>query len=160
MDPDFVVRDARSGDINRLAEIWHDGWKDAHSAILPPELARHRTYDSFRERLIQSIKTVRAVETRAVTVGFSMLKQDELNQFYLTASARGTGAAGALMEDALMQLRNAGHKAAWLACGIGNDRAARFYEKSGWRLAETFSSSLETPEGVFALDVWRYIIDL
>jgi hypothetical protein len=45
---------------------------------------------------------------------------------------------------------------AWLACAIGNMRAARFYEKMGWALAGVFESVLQLPDGPFALDVWRY----
>jgi RimJ/RimL family protein N-acetyltransferase len=44
----------------------------------------------------------------------------------------------------------------WLACAIGNERAARFYEKSGWRRTGTMVSQLETPNGIFPLEVWRY----
>jgi hypothetical protein len=38
---------------------------------------------------------------------------------------------------------------------VGNERAARFYEKRGWSRG-TLTSQLDTPEGVFPLDVWRY----
>ena len=34
---------------------------------------------------------------------------------------------------------------AWLACAIGNDRAARFYEKSGWRRAGRRSTRRRRP---------------
>ena len=49
-----------------------------------------------------------------------------------------------------------GYDTAWLACAIGNDRAARFYEKSGWHIARTFVSELPVPDGIFPLEVWRY----
>jgi len=45
---------------------------------------------------------------------------------------------------------------AWLACAIGNERAARFYEKHGWRRAGIVTNAAETSQGVFMLDVWRY----
>jgi hypothetical protein len=44
----------------------------------------------------------------------------------------------------------------WLACAIGNERAARFYEKSGWRRIGTMVSRLDTANGPFDLGVWRY----
>jgi GNAT superfamily N-acetyltransferase len=85
-----------------------------------------------------------------------MLKGDELYQFYVSSRARGTGVAAALMVDAEIRLRESGVRTAWLACAIGNDRAARFYEKSGWLRTGIMTDQLEVPNGSFALDVWRY----
>jgi ribosomal protein S18 acetylase RimI-like enzyme len=77
-------------------------------------------------------------------------------QFYVAEAARGTGVASALMADAEATLAARGVDTAWLACAIGNDRAARFYDKCGWRLASTFTSRLDTADGVIPLEVWRY----
>ena len=88
--------------------------------------------------------------------GFYMLKDDELYQFYLAREARGSGIAAALIADAEARLAARGVATAWLACGIGNDRAARFYEKCGWVRARTQVNRLETPNGVFEVEVWRY----
>jgi ribosomal protein S18 acetylase RimI-like enzyme len=85
-----------------------------------------------------------------------MLKGDELYQLYVSAHARGSGVAAALIADAEARLSEAGVATAWLACAIGNDRAARFYEKCGWRRAATIVSQLDTTNGTFALEVWRY----
>ncbi|MGB9369112.1 MAG: GNAT family N-acetyltransferase [Xanthobacteraceae bacterium] len=78
------------------------------------------------------------------------------SQFYVARAARGSGVANALMEAAEAELARRGVTTPWLACGIGNDRAARFYEKRGWVNARTQTSRLETPEGVFEIQVWRY----
>jgi GNAT superfamily N-acetyltransferase len=85
-----------------------------------------------------------------------MLKGDELNQLYVSAEARGAGVAAALIADAESRQAASGVETAWLACAIGNDRAGRFYEKSGWRRAGTFVSRLDTINGPFDLEVWRY----
>jgi hypothetical protein len=39
---------------------------------------------------------------------------------------------------------------------VGNERAARFYEKCGWHRARTTMNRLETADGVFEIDIWRY----
>jgi GNAT superfamily N-acetyltransferase len=150
------VRPADASEVDQLARLWHDGWRDAHAEILPRELVRLRTPETFHERMRAGLASVRAIGPIGAPLGFTMLKGDELNQLYVAAAVRGSGVAAALIADAEECLAASGVETAWLACGIGNDRAARFYEKSGWRLARTFTSELETPEGIFRLDVRRY----
>jgi GNAT superfamily N-acetyltransferase len=123
------VRDAEETEIGHLARLWHDGWQDAHAAIVPAELARLRTLESFAERLRDGLASVRVVDVAGEPAGFSMTKGDELYQLFVSAEARGTGVAAALIEDAEVRLADAGVGVAWLACAIGNERAARFYEK-------------------------------
>jgi len=150
------VRDAKEYEVDALAKIWYDGWQDAHAAILPEELKRIRTLESFAERMSAALATVRVAGPSGAPVGFHMLKDDELYQLYVSAQSRGLGVAAALIADAERQLAGAGVETAWLACAIGNDRAARFYEKSGWRRVGNMINPLETPNGVLELEVWRY----
>jgi ribosomal protein S18 acetylase RimI-like enzyme len=154
------IRSAREADIGRLATIWHDGWRDGHLAIVPAALASARTLDSFRERLLAAIDQVRVARRHGDLVGFAMFKDDELYQFYVAAEARGSGVAATLMDDAEAQLAARGVKTAWLACAVGNDRAARFYEKRGWRRVETVTYQSETSAGPFPVETWRYEKDL
>ena len=151
-----IVRDAAPEEFDVLAALWHQGWRDAHLAIVPPALAALRTLDSFTTRLAAALAEVRVAGPGGAPLGFHLLKDDELYQFYVAAPARGTGVAAALMHDAEQRLVERGVGTAWLACAIGNARAARFYEKCGWRLAATVTSPLDTPAGIFPLDVWRY----
>ena len=150
------LRPAEAVEIDRLATIWHDGWQDAHARILPVELARVRTLESFRDRLQAALADVTVAEVGGEPAGFCIVKGDELYQLFVSSFARGTGIAAALVADAEARLRESGVATAWLACAIGNDRAARFYEKCGWHRTGTVTSLLDTPTGVFHLDVWRY----
>ena len=129
------VRSARENEIDQLARIWYDGWRDAHERILPEELARDRTLESFKVRLREALANVRVAGPPEEPAGFCILKDDELYQLYV--AERGV-------------------EKAWLACAIGNDRAARFYERSGWRRVGNMISVLLTAEGPFPLEVWRY----
>ena len=70
--------------------------------------------------------------------------------------ARGSGVAAALIDDAEARLAASGVDKAWLACAIGNQRAARFYEKCGWRRAASVVYPAETADGHIMLEVWRY----
>ena len=150
------VRAAEENEIERLARIWYDGWIDAHLQIVPAELARVRTLESFKPRLRALLSEVRVVGPPGEPVGFSIVKDDELYQLYVSSEARGSGVAAALIADAEVRLADAGYETIWLACAIGNDRAARFYEKSGWRRVGTMINHLETSVGDFELEVWRY----
>lgn len=159
-DGTVAIRDGIVADVEPLADLWFEGRQDAHAGILPAQLARLRTRESFRDRLAAGLPALRVAERGEVPVGFTLLKGDELDQFYVSAEARGGGIAQTLMADALARLRAGGTTLAWLACAIGNHRAARFYEKAGWRLAGTVTHRLQTGDGVFPLEVWRFEINL
>jgi GNAT superfamily N-acetyltransferase len=154
------VRAAEAAEIDHLAKVWFDGWQDAHARILPAELTRIRTLQSFRDRLEMALADVRVAGPFPTPLGFCMLKGDELNQLYVSAEARGTGVAAALVADAEARLAAHGVELAWLACAVGNERAARFYEKCGWRRAGTVAYQPEAAHGAPPLEVWRYEKDL
>jgi len=150
------VRCAEKFEIDQLAKLWYDGWQDAHAQILPAELKRLRTLENFRERLQAALADVRVVGPCGLPAGFCIVNGDELYQLYVSSAARGSGIAAALTADAEARMAKRGVQTAWLACAIGNERAARFYEKHGWRRIGTMVSQLETQEGIFPLEVWRY----
>jgi GNAT superfamily N-acetyltransferase len=150
------VRAAEEGEVDQLARIWYDAWQDAHARIVPAELTRLRTLESFRERLQAALPHVRVAGPHGSPVGFSITKGDELYQLFVSAESRGTGVAAALIADAESRLSASGVDTAWLACAIGNERAARFYEKCGWHRVGTMVNLAETSSGTFPLEVWRY----
>jgi GNAT superfamily N-acetyltransferase len=152
----LTLRNAEESEADALADLWHSGWQDTHAPILPPELARHRTLETFRQRMRAHLNDVRVAGEVGKPLGFSMLKDDELYQFYVTAAARGTGLAPVLLSDAEQALRSRGVVNAWLACAIGNERAARFYAKCGWRLAGRSKIDVDIPAGTYPLEIWRY----
>ena len=100
----MFLRSAHAAEIERLARIWHDGWHDAHARILPEELARLRTFESFVDRLRNAFADMRVAEVSGEAVGFCMVKGDELYQLFVSAGARGSGIAAALVEDAEARL--------------------------------------------------------
>lgn len=150
------VRPAEQAEIDQLARLWHDGWQDAHAGILPAELARLRTLENFAERLAKALGDTFAIGPVGAPLGLHMLKGDELYQFYVAAQARGRGVAPVLIADAEARLSQRGVKTAWLACAVGNERAARFYEKAGWHRARTMVNNADTSAGPFPVEIWRY----
>jgi ribosomal protein S18 acetylase RimI-like enzyme len=150
------VRAAEEVEIDHLAKIWYEGWHDSHAHIVPAELTRLRTLENFRDRLQAALPNIRVVGPSGFPVGFSILKDAELYQLFVSAPSRGSGAAAALIADAEARLAERGVETAWLACAVGNERAARFYEKSGWHRAGIMVNDAETAFGTFPLEVWRY----
>jgi ribosomal protein S18 acetylase RimI-like enzyme len=150
------VRAAESAEIDHLAKVWYDAWHEAHAHLVPSGLTQLRTFDSLRDRLKAALPNVRVVGLSGAPVGFYIVKGDELYQLFVSAEARGSGAAAALLADAEERLAANRIDTAWLACAIGNDRAARFYEKNGWRRVGTMVNYAETANGAFPLEVWRY----
>jgi GNAT superfamily N-acetyltransferase len=156
----MTTRPAATDDIAPLARLWHDGWQDGHAHIAPEGLRKARTLESFHERLGAAMGDTFVIGPVGSPLAFFMLKDDELYQFYVGRDARGSNVAPALMRAAEAELARRGHTAVWLACGVGNDRAARFYDKSGWRNARTMTNVLETQDGTFEIEVWRYEKDV
>lgn len=150
------VRPADPTEIPQLARVWYDAWQDAHAAILPAGLIRVRTLESFRDRLAANLSPVRVVGPVGAPVGLCTIREDELYQLFVAAAARGTGAAQALLADGEARLTANGVTTAWLSCAIGNERAGKFYEKCGWRRVGAMVADLETTEGPFRLESWRY----
>jgi GNAT superfamily N-acetyltransferase len=150
------IRAADSREIDQLAKIWLDAWTDAHVHIVPAELTRLRTLESFKERLEAALPRVRVAGPPGEPVGLCIIKDDELYQLFVAAQARGTGVAAALIADAESRLAESGVQTAWLSCAIGNERAARFYEKCGWQRTGTMVDQAETSNGTFPLESWRY----
>ena len=118
------VRTAEAADLDPLATIWHAGWHEAHAHLVPVELTGLRTLESFRGRLEAALPRVRVVGPLGDPAGFCLLKGNELYQLFVSAKARGSGVAAALVADAEDRLAEGGADSAWLACAIGNERAS------------------------------------
>jgi ribosomal protein S18 acetylase RimI-like enzyme len=154
------VRPAEPDDLDALARLWFDVWQDSHAALMPDELRKLRTLESFRERLGHMQADTRAIGPVGAPIAFCAVKGDELYQMYVSAAAQGTGAAATLMADAEARMKANGVQTTWLSCAIGNQRAMRFYEKLGWRRTGVMVNQADTSAGPFALETWRYEKDL
>lgn len=150
------VRPADAGEIDHLAQLWHDAWHGSHASLAPAELVRLRTLSSFRDRLAAMLPSISVAGPVGAPLGFCAIRDDELYQLFVASQAHGAGVAAALITDAEARLAARGVELAWLACAVGNMRAARFYEKSGWRNAGTFVMLSETSNGPFPVDQWRF----
>ena len=156
----IAIRPAEGGDAEKIAEIWHRGWHDAHDGHVPEELVEIRTEASFFERAPRRIADTTVATVDGTVAGCGMVADDEVEQVFVSAAARGTGVADALMQEAERQVRENGHETAWLAVVAGNARARRFYERAGWLDEGPFdyAAAVDAPveTGTIAVPCQRY----
>lgn len=156
----YKLIDLHANRLTEAANLWESGWHDAHTKIVPVELAKLRTTESFRQRLRDNLENTRIGVGNGRVLGLCTRRENEIYQMYVAPGARGRGLAQALMTDAEGLMADDGHSLAWLACSVGNLRAARFYEKSGWIKTGVQILGVETPQGDFPLQIWRFEKDL
>ena len=148
---------AVAADVPAIAALWHEGWHQGHAAIAPAALVRTRDLPEFLARTKAHLPQTTVLRGENGIVGFHMIEDDEIYQFYVDAAFRGQGVAARLMAHAEKAL--AGRRA-WLACSVGNDRAAGFYAKAGWSNAGEVVYPVETASGPQDVTVWRFEKDL
>lgn len=147
------IRAARKEDAQAIADLWHRCWHPAHAALVDAELVQLRNAAEFATRTQAHLAQCHVGVIEGTVVGFFMCEGDELYQFYVGAEHQGTGVATALMSAAERVL--AGRKA-WLACTVGNDRAAAFYRRQGWVHVRTGIYEVETSAGTREVQEWRF----
>jgi len=154
-----LLRPATSADSDAIASIWFNGWRDGHLGNVPVAIHDHRRAIDFQRRVPTRLAetTVATADSGAgsVVVGFVMVTNDEVEQIYVDASARGTGVATALLLHG-EQLIFSRFDVAWLAVVAGNHRARRFYERNGWVDRGPHDYGAQIDGGSFSLPVRRY----
>lgn len=151
------LRAATETDIPRIAEIWEPAWRDGHLGGVPDELVRIRTPENFVQRstAIQPHTTLAVLD--GSVVGFVAVRDDEIDQLFVDAAARGSGIADTLLRAGEEQIAAAGHPGAWLAVVETNARARRFYERNGWSDGGEFSYTTDAPGGTIEVPCRRYV---
>jgi GNAT superfamily N-acetyltransferase len=109
IDEDHLdVRAADATEIDPLARVWHD----AHAQIVPAELTRRRTLQSFVQRLRAALPDVRVVGPLGSPLGLCVVRDSEVYQLFVSREARGTGVAARLLADAEARLAQRGVRTA------------------------------------------------
>jgi ribosomal protein S18 acetylase RimI-like enzyme len=160
MTPDVIVRPGTAGDAAIVAEIWKLGWRDGHLGLVPDELARARTDESFAERASDRVDDTTVAVVDGAVAGFVMVVDAEVEQVYVGSAYRGSGVADALLTEAERQVREGGRSQAWLAVVEGNARARAFYERNGWRDDGAFDYAAASESGPIPVPCRRYVKDL
>ena len=150
-----ILRPATPDDVEAIARLWHDGWRDGHLGHVPGALHQYRRLAHFLERVPPRLPQTTVAATEAGVVGFVTVHDDEVEQVYVAEHARGGGVAGPLLRHGEERVAER-FDVAWLAVAVGNARARRFYERSGWRDAAGFDYPAEIPNGTLPVPCRRY----
>jgi GNAT superfamily N-acetyltransferase len=142
------IHSAKAADHGKIVQLWHQGWHEAHAALVPPEVLSFRTEDHFATWLKEANDTFYVATDGTQCLGFVSVKAAEVVKLYVGRPARGTGAAHALLSFAEKLLSASGVTQAELLCTAGNSRAETFYLREGWRLTDTYQEALWMPKGV------------
>jgi diamine N-acetyltransferase len=157
--PAASVRPAREADVPALAAVA----AATFALACPPSLTEARV-DAFVQEVLSPARFtdyvadahrhVLLAERAGTALGYAMLvagdPQDpdvgaairlrptvELSKIYVLPQAHGTGAAALLMSEALDWARGSGAAGVWLGVNQQNERAQRFYRKSGFEQVGT-----------------------
>jgi len=151
------IRAAEPDDVDRIADIWHGGWPEAHLGNVPDELVPFRTPEFFRRRTLVNLPTTLVADVDGAVAGFVVVLDDELDQVYVAPEFRGQGIADAVLRAGERAVAEAGHREAWLAVVPGNARARRFYERNGWVDGGEFAFPAPIEDGTIDVPCRRYV---
>jgi GNAT superfamily N-acetyltransferase len=154
-----TLRAAAPEDSEAIAELWHSGWRDGHIGNVPDAILPHRHLEDFRRRVAPRIPDSTVATIDGEIVGFVTVIEDEVEQVYVAAAARGTGVADALLRHG-EQVVARRFGVAWLSVVAGNARARRFYERSGWHDAGPIEYRAEIAGGSIPVTCRRYEKDI
>jgi len=71
-----VLRPATPDDVEAIARLWHQGWRDGHLGHVPEALEPHRTLAHFRLRVPPRIHASTVATSAAGIVGFVTVHHD------------------------------------------------------------------------------------
>ena len=147
------IRRATQSDIQDIAAIHIESWKDSYSDVLPAEfLAEKIDRDlelHWSEIEIQNEDIVLVAEENSL-VGFAAVwcrPIPFIDNLHVRPSQRSKRIGSALMKEVAKELINKGHKTAYLWVFESNEKAIRFYERLGGAQKE------QSMKDVFGCDV-------
>nr|WP_205878381.1 GNAT family N-acetyltransferase [Mycobacterium gordonae] len=142
------VADAGPADADELAALAAQTFPLACPPAAAPEhvaafIAAHLSPARFGEYLADPQRSILIARSEGRIIGYAMLirgapgQPAELSKLYTRAGFHGTGVSEALMNAALARAAQWGAQRVWLGVNQANQRAQRFYAKSGFTVSGT-----------------------
>lgn len=168
----LTLRLAEEGDLHALQQLAAQTFPDAAPDYIPQEavaefIATNLSLESFQHYLRSPHYLVTVAQAEEGLVGYTLLdisgqEQPEgltqaayLSKFYLSAQARGSGAAMDLMDRVFQDAAQEGFTSIWLGTAKANSRANAFYAKAGFRVIG--ERQFEVAPGIFGEDYLRAV---
>lgn len=152
MNTDVIVRAAEKTDIKEMAEVVSRSWRAAYGNLISEDdmklfsnvVRREELFKAGFERgaltyVLLSGRCVKGVCSAEEYKKDGFLNTAEINQLYLDPSIIGMGFGSMLLEFTLKELSDKGYQQAVLYVMEGNERALRFYERSGFKTDGSFT---------------------
>jgi hypothetical protein len=79
---------ATPDDVEAIARLWHEGWRDGHLGHVPEALEPHRTLAHFRPRVPPRVHATTVATTADGIVGFVTVQHDEVEGGTLLVPSR------------------------------------------------------------------------
>lgn len=147
LTPTFQIAPANSGDAPELAAVAALTFPLACPPSVTAEniaafVEANLSADRFAEYLGDPDRAIVTARQDGRIVGYAMLIRGsddtaELSKMYVVADRHSSGAAAALMQRALAAATGWGVRRVWLGVNRANERAQRFYLKSGFTINGT-----------------------
>lgn len=146
-----LVRPAVVADIAELAEVAATTFPLACPDSVPDDdvaafVATHLSPQRFSDYLAEPDRIVLVACAGDRIAGYTMaVREDdtvELSKMYVLAEHHRSGAAAGLMDAAIAWARDRGAATIWLGVNERNERAQRFYRKSGFTVTGTRTFTL------------------
>ena len=131
--PLLRLRQRAEADLDALAELWAESWRDAM-----PHIDFSARLDWFRIHLpaleAAGAITICGFDANGRMVGFATVDPETgyLDQLAVAAAVKGSGAASALLAEA----RRVALQPVFLDVNQDNPRALRFYQREGFEATE------------------------
>lgn len=152
-----MSRFALISDVSDIAALYHSVWHETHAQFMPDEERALRTLAFFEKRMRTLLPATLVEEQDGRIVAFSSWKGSLLGQIYVASSHRGTGVALRLLAATEHAMASEGVHEAQLHCVVGNGRARRFYERTGWRHDGEILEEMAGATGQNGVPFWRLV---
>jgi len=141
-----LIREARSEDARRIAEIHVRAWQEAYRGLMPDDFLAGLSVDAraerWRETLARGDRTVIVAEDGGIVTGWAIGGESrdgdapprtaEVYAINIDPGAWRRGAGRLLMQDASARFRSAGYDRVTLWVLERNEAARRFYSTLGF----------------------------
>jgi ribosomal protein S18 acetylase RimI-like enzyme len=154
------IRQATLIDLQKIAKLHSDSWKDSYSDILPEEFMEKKIDRNLEQHWkaiqIQNEDIVLVAEEESLIGFIAVWCQPSvfIDNLHVISLQRSKGVGAALMKAVAKELISKGHKTAFLWVFESNKKAILFYEKLGGKQKEQSMKNIFGYEVLSRKIVW------